>query len=192
MLHLATWITPFFLLVLCGFVGAASTLMLVTVINWLRVQEVKLAWRRGALYGWPAAPLAFLVVCGVLLAAAGWSGRSLEAVIIVGYACGGAFWLVSAALTRTVLVTRRGVVRNVNRPGQAFCWSRVADYVCRNEEGGAQRYAFFMRDGGERRRVELRVPPAQREAFRTIVEATLDARFERSLREVYGREALEE
>lgn len=192
MLHLAGWVTPFFLLVLCGFVGTASTLMLVTVINWMRVQGVQQAWRRGALYGWPAAPLAFLALCAALVAAAAWNGRSLEAVIVAGYACGGAFWLVSAALTRTVLVTRRGVVRHVNRPSQAFSWARVADYVCRDAGGGAQQYVFFVQEGGARRRVEVRVPAAQRAAFQATVEATLDVRFERSLHAVYGREAMEE
>ena len=54
------------------------------------------------------------------------------------------------------------------------------------------RYAFFYLDPADvRRRLELTVPRSQRAAFQQIVREKLDARFELSAQQVYGKKALE-
>ncbi len=186
------------LLLLCGFLGATSALLILAAINRLRVRRVVLTWRRGRWPGVPPGPAVFTLAVIVLLGYAWHQQMELAATILSGYLVGAGFWSAASALRCSVLVSEYGFVRPCNdyrRGGgqrQRIAWSRVTDYA-RVEEGRHVRYLFFYREaGGARRRADLHVPARHRAAFRRLVETKVDDRFAFDTRQLYGSEALEE
>lgn len=174
------------LLFLCLFMGIGSTLMLVSIINRQRVRGVELSWLRPHYKpAWMAA-LALSAVL-VLLFIALKSDRPAQAVRLAGYLAGGGFFFVAALLSGTTLVTRRGLVKNVNRRWQlgpsgtqALAWHAVRDYFVSETERGAHHYVFFFTHHGRRSRFELIVPAAYTDAFARLVHRRVDRRLERT------------
>ena len=179
------------LVLLLGFIGVTSMLMLVTVTNRMRLRRVVHSWRTGRLFGLPLWPAAFLLVVLLFSLYAAAAEHVLHAMTLAGYLVGGVFWTVAALLSSTVNVTEYGLILNVNRVDQAVAWGQVVDYFELAQEKG-RTYVFFYLDGsGVRRRLELTVPDALGDAFRELVAAKLDARFEFSAQQLYGNKALE-
>ena len=183
---------PLYLLALCGFVGATSTFMLVSLINRARVCNVFQTWPRRGGRSWPVWPVAFLVLSFALLVASLWLHHEPAALTLFGYLAGGLFWLVAATLARTTYVTDQGLVRSVNRPSDRLLWRHVTDYFCAPQEKGAQRYVFFHRSEGKHRRFEITVPAGHGKRFQRTVHFKVDERLEGRARSVYDRETLEE
>lgn len=179
------------LILLLGFIGVTSLLMLVTVTNRMRLRRVVRSWRTGRLFGFPLWPAAFLLLVLLFSLYAVAAEHVLHATTLAGYLVGGAFWMVAALLSCTVNVTEYGLILNVNRVDQAVAWGQVVDYFEFEREKG-HAYVFFYLDGsGVRRRLELTVPATLVDSFRDIVSAKLDARFEFSAQQLYGKKALE-
>ena len=173
-----------------GFLAVTLLLMLVTVVNRLRVRGVVLTWQRGPLLGWPAWPVAFLFVVASFLAVALATEQPLAPGWFVGYLVGGAFWLVAARLSAAVLVTEYGLVPDAGRPDRAIAWEQMVDYFKASDE--PIRYAFFYLDAADvRRREELTVPRYAAPAFRELLAEHLDARFNETMEQVYGKQTLE-
>lgn len=173
------------------FVAVTMLLVLVTAANRLRFRDVYLLWGTGRLAGIPVLPALFLCIVVPLLVfevLSGTSGRFVQPVLLVGYALGGALWYVAAMISQTLMVTPAGIVRNLNRRGEAIVWSQVDDYFVDKSES---RYVFIYQDaGGERRRLEFTVPRPLRGRFRQIIAEKVDARFAVVLRRSYGKRAL--
>ncbi len=75
--------------------------------------------------------------------------------------------------------------------GTSVAWGQVVDYFDDDTVLPA-RYVFFYLDPTDvRRRLELTVPRSQRAAFQQVVREKLDARFDLSAQQVYGKKALE-
>ncbi len=179
------------LVLLLGFIGVTSVLMLVTLTNRLRLRRVALTWRAGPWRGLPVWPVLFLLAILGLLLAAVTAGRPVDESIFLGYFLGGLFWLVSAVYSTSVVVTDYGVVTNVNYAEQAVAWGQIVDYFSFSSPG-REGYVFIYVDaGGSRHRLELIVPPEQHKRFQAIMSSRLDARFEYTYQQLYGKEALE-
>lgn len=176
--------------VLAAFVCVTFLLFAVSLINRLRIQQVRLVWYTGRVFGWPAPPLAFLVLMAALMAFNAYAGEPVAWSVLAGYVAGGLFWLAAGLLSTCVLATAYGLVAHVRGTTRMVGWGQVVDYFSGPEEA-AGRYVFFYLDDGTRRRLELRVPESSREAFRSLVQEKLDARFEYSMKQVYGSEKLE-
>jgi hypothetical protein len=174
-----------------GFISVTVLLLFVTVVNRMRVRHVVLSWRTGAVLGLPAWPTVFLAAVLLFCGGAMALGQPLPWSIVVGYFVGGGFWLAASLLSTSVLVTEFGLIYQPNRAGHAVAWGQVVDYFDDNAAVPA-RYVFFYMDPTDvRRRLELKVPRTQREAFREVVREKLDARFDLSAQQVYGKKALE-
>jgi hypothetical protein len=176
---------------LLGFISVTSLLLLMTIANRLRVDRVVVSWWSGRLCGLPLWPSVFIVTALFFFALSFITGRPIEPVVFGGYLTGGVFWFTSSLVSTATLVTKQGVVCNVNMAGQAVAWGQVVDYFER-PHGKHARFVFFYLDGhGTRRRLEITVPAAHREVFVQVIRAKLDARFEFSMQQAYGKKALE-
>ena len=175
-----------------GFVSVTMLLLIVTVMNRMRVRHVRLRWRTGKLLGLPAWPTVFLAAVVLFYVGALALGQALPLKIVAGYVVGGLFWFGTGLLSRSVLVTEFGVIYHPSRAGHAVAWEQVVDYFETTTASRKPCYVLFYLDTSDvRRRLELMVPRAQRAAFRQIVTEKLDARFELSAQQVYGKKALE-
>jgi hypothetical protein len=174
-----------------GFIGVTFLLMLVALVNRFRVQDVLLAWRPGRWSGLPLWPTVFLGAVLAFFGLAAATQSQLPLSIFAGYLVGGLFWFVAAWHAAAVLITEQGILRDAQQPEDcAIAWVQIADYF--EAPGGPPHYVFFYLDEhDERRRLELPVPPAHEEAFREVLDARLDARFDLFLRRAYGKQALE-
>ncbi len=174
-----------------GFISVTVLLLFVTVVNRLRVRHVLPAWRTGKLLGLPLWPTVFLVAVLLFFSGALAMGQALAWTMVVGYLVGGVFWFAASLLSTSVLVTEFGLIYHPNRAGHAVAWGQVVDYFD-NDTVLPARYVFFYLDPTDvRRRLELTVPRSQRVAFQQIVREKLDARFDLSAQQVYGKKALE-
>lgn len=181
------------LALLSAFVGIASLSMLLTLISYVRVRRMLLAWRGGRFYGVPLGPACFLIaVLGGLIYALA-QGHAIRPSVLVGYPAGGAFWLVAAYLARSVIVTDYGIIHDINRISQAVAWGQIIDYFTVDTKRGV-RYVFFYAENGRRQqdRLEVTVPAAHVDDFQRIVEFKLKARFALSVRGESDQKTLEE
>jgi hypothetical protein len=191
MLAAAALLTSLHLIFQAGFLGVTSLLLLVTVMNRMRVRHVLLSWRTGKLLGLPVWPTLFLGAVVLFFIGSLVIGQAFPLKFVTGYLVGGVFWFVASLLSSSVLVTKHGFICHPHRAGQAVAWGQVVDYF-ETHETRKHRYVFFYLDPAEtRRRLALDIPHLQQAAFSQVVAEKLDARFERSAQQVYGKKALE-
>lgn len=177
---------------LLGFIGTTSLLMLLTVVNRLRVREVLMSWPKRGLHGWSLGPALFLTAIVALWVVGLLRDQLPYPVFFTGYVAGGVFWLVADLLKSTLLVTRHGLVLNVNRSEDMVAWGQIVDYF-EFKNGRASGLVFFYTDGGAgRRRLELMIPAGHRAEFDEIAGDRLAGRFRLASQEMAGRQALEE
>lgn len=174
-----------------GFISVTLLLLIVTVMNRMRVRHVRLTWRTGKLLGLPLWPTIFLTAVLLFCVGALAVGQALPLRMVAGYIAGGLFWFVASLLSASVLVTEHGLIHHMNRSGHAVTWAQVVDYF-ETASGQKQSYVFFYLDPSDtRRRLEVCVPRSHRAPFRRVIAEKLDARFDLSAQQVYGKKALE-
>lgn len=176
---------------LVGFIGVTLMLLLVSVTNRLRLRNTLLVWRSGPLYGVPFRPTLFLLflVGGITYALS--TGQPLSAPVLSGYVAAGVFWFFASWVGNTTIVTEHGIVVNLNGANGTVAWGQVVDYF--ETGGGARdRYAFlYVDEKGARRRLEVAPPRACQKRFRQIIYTKLDARFNFTTEQTYGKATLE-
>lgn len=179
------------LLLLVGFVGITSLLLLVTVTNRLRLRRVLLSWPSGKFFGLPIWPVVFLAAVVFLFTYSIFSGHSFSPAVFAGYITGGVFWLISSFLSSTKVISEYGIILNTNCADRAIAWGQVVDYFRFSNENNSG-YVFFYSDGNSgRQRLDLVVPPACAKRFQEIVSAKLDTRFDFAVQQAFGKKALE-
>ena len=180
------------LIVQVGFVSVTMLLLIVTIVNRMRVRDVRLRWRTGKLLGLPGWPTVFLGAVVLFYVGALVLGQAIPLKMIAGYFVGGLFWFVAGLFSGSVLVTEYGVIYHPSRAGHAVAWEQVVDYFETTTASRRPCYVLFYLDTSDaRRRLELMVPRSQRGAFSQIIAEKLDARFAFSAQQVYGKKALE-
>ncbi|RMH57224.1 MAG: hypothetical protein D6685_12810 [Bacteroidetes bacterium] len=183
--------TTLHIVLLLGFVGVTSLLLLVTIVNWLRVRQPVLSWRTGPVLRLPGWPVAFLLTVLVLFGLSVALDHQIPLPLFGGYLLGGGFWLVAASLASSVVVTEYGIITDVNHADDAVGWSQVVDYF-EVPQGCRTGFVFFYLDAHDRRRrLELAVPRNRRAAFRALLHRKLDVRFDLALERAYGKKELE-
>jgi hypothetical protein len=179
-------------ILLFGFIGVTSVLMLVTVINRLRVQHIRLTWRTGRVLGLPALPCLFMALVFGFLVHAAATDQPLFVSILGGYLVGGGFWFVAVLLSTATIVTEAGIIRNVNRRGQAVAWGQILDYFEHTFDGESRRVVFlYFDERGRRRRFEVHVPERHLDRFTKIVHGALEARIGLTPQRAFGKKTLE-
>jgi hypothetical protein len=180
----------FHLLALFSFLGATSVYLIATVVCRLRVRRVVAWWLTGPVAGLPAWPVLFLCVVGTLLAYSTAAGHYLAPVMLGGYVAGGLCWLAGAALASSAVASQYGIVPRAGQPRSAITWAQVVDYAARERPGGGAHYTFFYLDAhAQRQQLALEVPAARADAFASLVEAKLDARFAFPAQQAHGTSA---
>lgn len=183
--------TTLHIVLLLGFVGVTSLLLLVTTVNWLRVRQPVLSWRTGPFLRLPIWPTAFLATVLVLFGLSVVLDHQIPLAIFGGYLLGGGFWFVAASLSSSVIVTEHGFIADVNHTDDAVGWSQVVDYF-EITQGRRTGYVFFYLDEhDQRQRLELPVPKARRAAVQALVHRKLDTRFDLAVEQAYGKKELE-
>ena len=180
------------LIVQVGFVSVTMLLLIVTIMNRMRVRDVRLRWRTGKLLGLPAWPTVFLGAVVLFYIGTLALGQAVPLKMVAGYFVGGLFWMFAGLFSSSLLVTEYGVIYHPSRAGHAVAWEQVVDYFETTTASRQPCYVLFYLDTSDtRRRLELMVPRSQRAAFSQIVAEKLDARFALSAQQVYGKKALE-
>lgn len=184
-------LTTLHLILQTGFLAVTFLLLLVTVVNRMRVRCVRLSWQRGPFRGLPLWSSLFLAAVLLFFGSAYATGRELPMVIFIGYLMGGVCWFSASLLSASTFVTEYGLLEHVNRADRAVAWSQVVDYF-EMAQGNQQRFVFFYLDHTDtRRRLDVSVPRSRYAPFARLVREKIDARFNRSAQQVYGKKALE-
>ena len=184
-------LTTLHLILQVGFISVTMLLLFVTILNRMRVRRVLLSWLTGRLLGLPLWPAVFLGAVLLFLGGALAVGHAVSLKLVIGYLFGGCFWLASTLLSTSVLVTEYGLICHPHRARHAVAWGQVVDYF-ETKAGRKHHYVFFYLDPAETRcRLELTVPRSRRALFNRVVTEKLDARFDFSVRQGFGKKALE-
>ena len=119
-------------------------------------------------------------------------GEPMHWSLLAGYLTGAGFWYAAGLLSAHVVATEYGVIRNINRPCESVGWSQIIDYFAARDDAQTRYVFLYTREDGRRERLELGVPTRCCPAFHRLVREKLDARFEYTLKQCYGKKALEE
>lgn len=184
-INLTSYTETFFLVMLGFFTLASATIALMTVLNVLRLKNVRLKWNGGKLKGYPLFSTAFL---GFILLAgmASWLFDAYgEAVILASYTLFGLSWFATSFFMSKRYITDHGIVKNINDPSQTLAWHQIRDFVEHEEHGACVFTFFYMVDKGTDRktnhktvRLRLEIPEKHRGQFRRIVTYKLGRRFD--------------
>ncbi len=177
MIHIAT----VHLIILALITLATTMIMIVTASNALRLRNVELSWRSGKLSGYPLFSTIFLFMTITLTVLVHTQQLYHHTVTMVCYNWIGLTWFVTSYLMSKRFITDHGIVKNINDPSQTVSWSRILDYVEKND-GKQQKFIFFYPEHlpGERSRsirLELVVPAAKKSSFGRLLQKKLGRRF---------------
>lgn len=183
---------PIFHLILLGAFLLVATLLLVTSSGGLgRAADVDLYWRDVRAHSIPVAPTVFVVVMLLLTTGTFIADLGIHPLLPTGYLTGGVIWLMASVLTAAVVVTKHGVIVHGRHVRHRVAWRQVVDYFHFERERRQGFVLFYVDRGGNRRRVEITVPPRHREKFAHLLSRHLDTRLETLPEETYGDSTLE-
>lgn len=167
------------------FFGVTLLFLLVSLVHYRQIGPVHLRWLRR----WPLLPTGFLVLVAALGAYAMLHEQPIPLFRLSLYFAGGLFWLGAALVSEQVLITDCGIIDGLNRHDRYVGWGQILDYFPWQDPNGRVRgFAFLFVDRrNRRRRLNLAVPPARQPAFRRVLVRYLDARFELTMQQCYGK-----
>lgn len=176
-----TYLSTIHLIVLVLFTFSTTILMMVTVSNAIRLRNVEISWKSGKLFGYPLFATLFLLFTFTLTFHVYFYQLNAHYIAVMCYNWIGMTWFVTSYLTSKRFVTDHGIVKNINDPSQTVAWSRIMDYVKRNN-GKGQTCVFFYPDTfhGKRPqniRLELDIPADKKQAFEHVLQKKLGKRF---------------
>ncbi len=181
-------------IILTGVVMFGSfVLSLITISNAIRLRNVMLSWKTGKLAGYPLFSTLFLLLCLVLAVFAFSHRISISAFVVAAYILTGINWFSASFLMSRRYITDHGIVKNINDPAQTVAWSRINDYLERNNEQYCE-FTFFYSQFDEcigcsrSVRLEVDVPHKMAERFRKVLNYKLGRRFRQDLAQLSGFE----
>jgi hypothetical protein len=187
-MNIHSWIPQFetlFMIMLAFFTLASSLLSLMTVLNALRLRNVRMTWRAGKLRGFPLFSTLFLGFIGLTVLGTWWTGNTSHHVALACYGWTGINWFVASYLMSKRYITDHGIVKNINDPSQTIAWHQINDFVER-EDGDEEKhyYSFFYvldeqsEDAGKQSvRLKLDVPSSKASEFQRMLSHKLGRRF---------------
>jgi hypothetical protein len=176
-----TEISIFFWIILGAFTIGAAALATATLVNVLRLRNVRLSWAAGKMNGYPLFSTLFLGSVGIVGAAAFWYGSAEEMAAAGLYAWLGICWFTTSYLATKRFVTDNGIVKNVNEPSQTVAWHQIRDFVEKEKQYHTD-YIFIygLEDGFNTDgliRLELSVPSSRKDAFQKLISHKLGSRI---------------
>lgn len=166
---------PGFILILlvAAFAFSATVMASVTMLNKIRLRNVRLSWKGGKLMGYPLFSTLFLVFSLGLFGLAFYEGSTTHWVTFLLYFWMSAGWFVNSYLASKRYITDNGIIKNINDPSQSIQWYQIRDYL-EQEQDGYQKFIFLYKqekdtDKPEFVRLELDVPAKHLENFRKLI-----------------------
>jgi len=168
--------------VLLGIFSLVSTVLAVsTLVNVVRLRNVRMNWKAGKMKGYPLFSTLFLGV-NVLLLGIGFYRESIQELAMASvYMVLALGWFITSYLASKRYVTNHGIVKNVNDPAQTIAWHQIRDFV--EEEGqGGTRFLFIysepsMDKPGKILRLNLHVPHRKLPDFKKLISHKLGRRI---------------
>ncbi len=174
-MQLTTDIHGLFILILAAFTLGSTFLSAYSVLNVVRLRNVRQSWKAGKLFGYPLFATLFLMsVIAVTLFA--WQKSLAEYYPIAAcYAWIGINWFAASFFASKRYITDHGIVKNINDPSQTVPWFQITDFVEKQQDVESRYIFFYQESHPEHRRsirsirLELDIPASQQEEFQKIV-----------------------
>lgn len=170
-----------FWFILGVFTLGAAVLATATLVNVVRLRNVRLSWEAGKLYGYPLFSSLFMLSSLLAGGFAFYWGTFPEIVAAGLYSWLGFCWFTTSYFATKRFVTDHGIVKNVNEPSQTVAWHQIRDFVEKEDEKNTH-YIFIY--GLEEKntaeslvRLELTIPNTKKEAFQKLISHKLGSRI---------------
>lgn len=168
--------------VLLGIFSLTSTVLAVsTLVNVVRLRNVRMSWKAGKMKGYPLFSTLFLGV-NVLLLGIGFYLESVQELAMASmYMVLATGWFITSFLASKRYVTNHGIVKNVNDPSQTIAWHQIRDFV-EEEQAQGTRFMFIysepsMGKPGKILRLNLHVPDRKLADFKKLISHKLGRRI---------------
>lgn len=167
--------------ILGTFTLAAIILATATLLNVVRLRNVRLSWKAGKVRGYPLFATLFLASTLVVGAVAVKQG-AIEEVVAAGlYTWVGLCWFVTSFFTSKRFITDHGIVKNVNEPAQTVAWHQIRDFVEKEKEQQIHYIFIYSADSYDETsdliRLELQVPSKKQKDFQNLISHKLGRRI---------------
>lgn len=176
------FLPTFFLTVVITFTIASTVLAGYSVMNKMRLRNIRTSWNAGTLKGYPLFATLFFAVILVLTAIGLINEEFTRYKILGAYFWISVMWFISSYLSSKYYLTDYGIVKNINEPSQTIPWFQILDYVEKEEKKGVC-YTFTYAEMDKNitngyNQVKLFVPDSRRQAVKKILSLKLSNRFE--------------
>lgn len=168
-------IEPGFLLLvlLATFTIAATMLASATLLNKIRLRNVRMSWKSGKLSGYPVFSTIFLLFSLGLFTLAFYEGTMFLWITFLLYFWMSGGWFVTSYLASKRYITDNGIIKNINDPSQSIQWYQIRDYL-EQDEGTVFKYIFLYKEDEFDKethfvRLELNVPIKHVRTFRKLI-----------------------
>ncbi|MEX2368517.1 MAG: hypothetical protein WD510_03335 [Balneolaceae bacterium] len=172
---ISTDIHSFFVLLLAMITLGATFFSAYSILNVVRLRNVRLSWKAGKIGGYPLFATLFLCSTLVLGGIVYHNGYTQYYPIVAGYGWIGFNWFLASYLASKRFITDNGIVKNINDPSQTVAWHQMTDYVeKKNDRNSEFVFIYQNRHPDQRRentciRLELNIPSHKLEDFKKIV-----------------------
>ncbi|MDR8393102.1 hypothetical protein NC796_18240 [Aliifodinibius sp. S!AR15-10] len=161
------------ILLVAIFAFSATILAAATLLNKIRLRNVRLSWKAGKLNGYPLFATLFLLFSIGLFGLAFYKGSTAHWITFMLYSWMSGGWFVNSYLASKRYITDNAIIKNINDPSQSIQWYQIRDYL-EQDEGSYQKYIFLYREDETPTktqfvRLELDVPKKYLENFRKLL-----------------------
>lgn len=170
-----------FWILLAVFTAGASIQAGVTLLNVLRLRNVRMSWKAGKMRGYPLFSTIFLGVTAVMAGLSLYQNSTTDLIAASFYLMLGLAWFTTSFLTSKRYVTDHGIAKNVNEPSQTVAWHQIRDFVERENKDGIK-FIFIYTETGKGSackvvQLELLVPYRKIYNFRKLISHKLGRRI---------------
>ena len=183
MIDSATYFDTFFWVMLCFFTLTSTLIMLMTLVNVIRLKNIRLTWKGGKFSGYPLFSTLFLVfIIGVSIV--GFDETDIASFkLMASYFVLGCTWFCTSYFMSKRYITDHGIVKNINDTSQTVAWHQVRDFMEYEREGKTIFVFFYMvnhttSDKRATVRLDVTIPYNKLRSFRRIVTYKLGRRFD--------------
>lgn len=172
---LALWV------LLAVFSLMATVLAISTMVNVVRLRNVRMCWKAGRMLGYPLFSTLFLGSNILLLGLGFYQESMLELAMASLYMVLAIGWFITSYLASKRYITNHGIVKNVNDPSQTIAWHQIRDFVEEEQQEGT-RFLFIYSESaaqtpGKVLRLDLSVPSHKLDDFKKLISHKLGRRI---------------
>lgn len=172
---ISTDIHSLFILLLAMITFGSTFLSSYSILNVIRLRNVRMSWKAGKFAGYPLFSTFFLLSTFVLGGIVYQNGYTQYYPIVAAYGWIGLNWFLASYLASKRFITDHGIVKNINDPSQTVAWHQMTDYVeKKNDKNSVFVFIYQDRDTDYKRkksciRLELEIPSHSLDDFKKIV-----------------------